>query len=133
MAARPHLCSTAVRFTGRHSIDRYVAWHGIRRHSHAVGERDRPTKCIAGAFGKDAACPPHLQIQPRTSQGPGRSSTTSAVAVRTDTASAHALQSPAEQQAARWQSGPDAGGMLLNGEAKPAAEPASGTHSDQVS
>lgn len=98
LATRRFVCGSAGKLTSGHSIGRHAAWHEVRRASHAVGERDRSTKCIAGAFGKDAACPPHLQIQLRASQGPGRSSTTSAVAVRTDTAPAHAVQSRAEAQ-----------------------------------
>lgn len=136
LATRRFVCGSAGKLTSGHSIGRHAAWHEVRRASHAVGERDRSTKCIAGAFGKDAACPPHLQIQLRASQGPGRSSTTSAVAVRTDTVPAHAVQSRAEAQVldqlARSQAGSEASGVHLNGEAVLAEGSTSGSHSDQV-
>lgn len=133
VAAGSLACSCAGKLGSGHHFGRNAAWHHAKRSSHAVGEHDRLPKSVVCALGKDAACPPHLQIPPRSSQGPARSSTTSAVAVRTDTASLHSQadwQPP--QQPSSWRSGHKLNGAQLNGEARRVEEAASASHLDQV-
>ena len=136
LAAGPFLCGSHGRMGRECCVDRHAAWHQIKRSSHTAGEREHISRPTAVHFSKDAALPTHLQKLSQISQNPGRSSSTSAGALRTSPASAHAVQSlsppdrripPGEPGSLRME--PELASTHLNVEA---GQSASASHADQV-